>query len=103
MTERFGNTFRSEASDNEEEGELMSEIELLNVKSADYFNTFSSIIYALGSFLSGPLVSSIGFRSSCDLFAIVVCIYAVLLILLNGGCSIFKLSLLQKAPVAQDD
>ena len=36
------------------------------------------------------MIGSLGFRASCDFFSIIIVVYSIFLIALNGGCVIFR-------------
>ena len=67
----------------------MHDSEELNDKAAGYFNGCVGIGEAIGPISASFLISTLGFRSSCDLLALTVLVYTLFFFLFNGRSDIF--------------
>lgn len=62
----------------------------MNDAAAGYFNGFLGIGEAIGPLIASALVPSMGFRSACDILALVTFVYTLLYFIFNGGSEIFE-------------
>ena len=63
----------------------------LNDIAAGYFNGCLGVGEAIGPIVASVLTAGIGFRTSCDAFAVVLFAYTIFFFCFNGRCQIFHL------------